>query len=54
MLTEDEARKKICPLLISLTGNKCRCRASDCMMWQWIEPVEANAKPEKGRCGLTR
>lgn len=34
-LTEEEARKKWCPLTFNNRGDAERCDACDCMAWQW-------------------
>ncbi len=61
LLTEDQARKKWCPMVIAdvtarericpgtnLPGvNASRCIASDCMMWRWSSNFES-----LGFCGL--
>lgn len=38
MMTEDEARKKWCPNLLSLADIDVdiHCVASDCMAWRWL------------------
>jgi len=34
-MTEEEAKKKLCPLLPVHKGRFINCRVSDCMMWRW-------------------
>lgn len=63
IVTETEAQTKWCPLAkaqreeqsfaSAVLGNHAaqvaRCKASDCMLWTWVDGYE-----EKGRCGLGR
>jgi hypothetical protein len=47
MLTEDEAREKLCPFTLSGDGKKC-CEASRCMAWRFADDDE----PKRGYCCL--
>jgi len=77
-MTEEEARKKLCPLLdisaqiqhepaenlteACLAEMRNKCRASDCMMWQWDTVYPTNLMDQKfaetsstdGHCGLVK
>jgi hypothetical protein len=61
MMTENEAKKKVCPFkILAWTSNKCsaNCETSECMMWRWHNHgAEVDGKydanyPVEGHCGL--
>lgn len=64
MTTEEEARKKRCPLSFGVqeirngNGDGIReagpwnCIASDCMAWRWKLPHDGSCDDDKGYCGL--
>lgn len=61
-ITEEQAKKKICPIMsanLSATG-VIRCEGSDCMLWEWDEAMFEGqdsyiSEPgPTGHCGLTR
>ena len=61
-MTEDEAKKKLCPSLVLIAGYKFGapqkmpyCIASACMMWRWEEQCEQCLNAglmESGYCGV--
>lgn len=47
--TENEAKKKICPIRSSaVVGQDISCEGSRCMAWMWVEPEQDN---RQGCCG---
>jgi hypothetical protein len=58
MLTEDEARKFLCPVTFGRdTGSPDRCIASKCIAWRWRrryadDAREAHIQHATGYCGL--
>ena len=53
-MTEDEARKKICPMFnVNGPGFKHKCVASDCMAWREESFSDIRLQDhEVGYCGL--
>lgn len=57
-MTEDKAKKKICPQTLTRSGaGPANCVASDCMAWHWTQwernPDGSNGAPASGYCALT-
>jgi hypothetical protein len=54
-MTEEEAKKKICPIFKLQEDNKfVFCYASECMMWipKWSAAQIPEDTPKEGNCGL--
>ncbi len=53
--TEDEARKKYCPVDTSQSdkgGNATFCQVYCCMMWRWLKTTAPEKGLWLGYCGL--
>lgn len=52
-IPEDQAKKKLCPLLLAAEASyRSKCAGSDCMMWQWTTIKIGDT--QYGYCGLAR
>jgi len=51
LVTDKEARKKICPLLNVPFQTPAYCQGSKCMFWRWSNRPGEEKEP-KGYCGL--
>jgi hypothetical protein len=51
ILTQDEAKNKICPNLIGVKPPG-KCKVIECMAWRWVSVKVGEINVEKGFCGI--
>jgi hypothetical protein len=50
MLTEEQAKAKLCPETFNLPNSGACCCASTCMAWRW-NPRQPRDQDKRGYCG---
>lgn len=51
-ITEEEAKKRVCPLSRDEYGSWKHCLGSGCMAWRWVGKGEG-PDADKGFCGMS-